>query len=145
MTMPPDYFPVLAHSYTSSVPNACFYEYLLNGSVSDGRASRHPEARNALVFVGGLGDGPHTVLAVRALAKRLAEALPQWPVFEIRLSSSFGQWGFGSLEDDVREISEVVKHIRHDMLFDKVVLMGHSTGCQVRRKCAVRFRYGLQH
>jgi pimeloyl-ACP methyl ester carboxylesterase len=135
MSVPSPVFPVLAHDYNSTlVPHACIYE-LLTPDVLSNPAGAGPggaqKKKHALVFIGGLGDGPHTVPAVRAVAARMSERLPDWSVFEVRLNSSFGQWGFSSLKEDAREIGEVVNYLRGRLGRNKVVLMGHSTGCQV--------------
>lgn len=125
-----DIYPVLVHNYGSKlVPHACIYEIAPPGVSWNTSRSRS----DALVFIGGLGDGPHTVPAIRAVADRLARmggGLEDWSVFEIRLNSSFGQWGFSSLREDVREIGEVVSYLRDRLGRRRVVLMGHSTGCQ---------------
>ncbi len=131
MTTPQPVFPVLVHHYDSKlVPHACIYE--LPPPDMLWRPSRQStKLSNALVFIGGLGDGPHTVPAIRAVAGRLIEELEGWSVFEVRLNSSFGQWGFSSLKEDVREIGEIVSYLRERLGKERVVLMGHSTGCQV--------------
>ncbi|KAH8674006.1 dolichol-phosphate mannosyltransferase [Xylariales sp. PMI_506] len=87
-------------------------------------------AKNALVFVGGLGDGPHTVPYPFHIAKEL-ETHPDisYTVFEMRLRSSFSGFGFASLADDVADISAFVQYLR-GIGKEKVVLMGHSTGSQ---------------
>ena len=96
-------------------------------------------AKNILLWIGGLGDGLLTVPYVR----RLAQALPQgWILVEILLSSSYNGWGTSSLKRDVQEIEKCVEYLRGDgfgrgkegegkgMVEIKIVLMGHSTGCQ---------------
>ena len=55
-------FPVTVHPFESPTPCTCAYEM---GS---------PSSRNALVFIGGLGDGPHTVPYIRTVAHRLGAA-----------------------------------------------------------------------
>lgn len=112
-------FPVTVHPYPSKVKHACAYEL---GSSS---------ARNALIFVGGLGDGPHTVPYIRTVAAKL-EADPglSYSVFEIRIRSSFCGFGWNNLAKDVQDISSLVKYLR-GIGKRKVVLMGHSTGSQV--------------
>ncbi|KAK7742136.1 hypothetical protein SLS53_004722 [Cytospora paraplurivora] len=112
-------FPVTVHPYTSKVfRNAALYEL---GSSS---------ARNTLLFVGGLGDGPHTVPYIRTVAAKIeaAEDL-SYSVFEIRIRSSFSGFGWNSLANDVEDISAAVKYLR-SIGKEKVVLMGHSTGSQ---------------
>lgn len=114
-------FPVTVHPYASKgVKHACAYEL--------GPSS----ARNALVFIGGLTDGPQTVPYIRTIAAKIeATTELSYSVFEIRLRSSFSGFGYSSLAEDVEDISAVVKYLR-SIGKEKVVLMGHSTGCQVR-------------
>ncbi|CAJ2506233.1 Uu.00g003630.m01.CDS01 [Anthostomella pinea] len=111
-------FTTTVHPFQSPTPHACSYEIGL------------ANAKNALVFIGGLGDGPHTVPYPRAIAKRL-EARPElsFSVFEFRLKSSFLGFGFARLVDDVADISALVEYLR-SIGKEKVVLMGHSTGTQ---------------
>lgn len=118
--MPPRPFAATVHPFPSPTSNACAYEI---GS---------PNAKNSLVFIGGLGDGPHTVPYPRAIAKRLGEDPSlSYSVFEFRLKSSFSAFGFARLVDDVADITALVKYLR-SIGKERVVLMGHSTGCQVR-------------
>lgn len=112
-------FPVTVHPYPSKVKHACAYE--LGSS----------QARNALIFVGGLGDGPHTVPYIRAVAAKIAaDTGLSYSVFEIRIRSSFCGFGWNNLAKDVQDISSLVKYLR-GIGKEKVVLMGHSTGSQV--------------
>ncbi|KKY36128.1 putative dolichol-phosphate mannosyltransferase [Diaporthe ampelina] len=111
-------FPVTVHPYPSKVKHACAYE--LGSSL----------ARNALIFVGGLGDGPHTVPYVRTVAAKIeADTGISYSVFEIRIRSSFCGFGWNNLAKDVQDISSLVKYLR-GIGKEKVVLMGHSTGSQ---------------
>lgn len=111
-------FTVTVHPYASKVKHACAYEL---GS----------PAKNALVFIGGLTDGPHTVPYIRTVAAKIEAADDiDYSVFEIRIHSSFDGFGWGSLAQDVEDISAVVKYLR-SIGKEKIVLMGHSTGCQV--------------
>ncbi|KJZ72820.1 hypothetical protein HIM_07764 [Hirsutella minnesotensis 3608] len=111
-------FQVLVHPYEGPAKGACAYEL---GNTS---------SRNAIIFVGGLSDGPHTVPYIRTVAKHLASATSvSYSVFEIRLRSAFTGFGTASLKDDVEDIAALVKHLR-SIGKDKIVLFGHSTGCQ---------------
>lgn len=114
-------FSVKVHPYPSKeVRQACAYEL---GSSS---------SRNALLFVGGLGDGPHTVPYIRTVAAKIeATTSLSYSVFEIRIRSSFSGFGWTSLANDVEDISAAVKYLR-SIGKEKIVLMGHSTGSQVR-------------
>lgn len=114
----PATFNVTVHPYASQVKHACAYEL---GS----------PAKNALVFIGGLTDGPHTIPYIRTVAAKIEAATSiDYSVFEIRIRSSFDGFGFGRLAEDVEDISAVVKYLR-SLGKEKIVLMGHSTGCQV--------------
>ncbi|KAF3769921.1 DUF1749-domain-containing protein [Cryphonectria parasitica EP155] len=112
-------FSVRVHPYESrGVKHAHAYEL---GSSS---------AQNALIFVGGLMDGPHTVPYIRTVAEKIESTTGlNYSVFEIRIRSSFSGFGWASLADDVEDISALVKYLR-SIGKEKVVLMGHSTGCQ---------------
>ncbi|CEP22847.1 unnamed protein product [Cyberlindnera jadinii] len=79
---------------------------------------------NALIFIGGLGDGLLTVPYVERLT------LPQgWCVYNLLFSSSYTGWGLGSLDRDVEEMALLVQYLKSDKK-GKIVLMGHSTGTQ---------------
>ncbi|KAI2637302.1 duf1749 domain-containing protein [Xylaria nigripes] len=111
-------FITKVHPFSSPTPDACAYE------------SGPQDAKDALVFIGGLGDGPHTVPYPRALAKKLEEhGSLSFSVFEFRLKSSFTGYGFTRLVDDVADISALVKYLR-SINKRRIILMGHSTGCQ---------------
>ncbi|KAH7354110.1 dolichol-phosphate mannosyltransferase [Plectosphaerella cucumerina] len=105
------------HPFDSPTQGSCAYEIGKSG------------ARNAIIFVGGLGDGPHTVPFVRPLAEHLASAGLDYSVFEIRIRSSFTGFGYSSLANDVEDISSLVAYLREQGK-QKIVLMGHSTGSQ---------------
>ncbi|KAH7143915.1 hypothetical protein EDB81DRAFT_796790 [Dactylonectria macrodidyma] len=117
--MPPSGpFSVVVHPYESLVRRSCAYEI---GPTS---------ARNALVVIGGLGDGPHTLPSIRTIAKHLEDAQDSdFSIFEFRLRSSFIGFGTSNLSNDVADISALVKYIR-GLGKEKIVLLGHSTGCQ---------------
>lgn len=112
-------FPLLAHPYRSPARGCCAYEM---GETS---------AKNALVFIGGLKDGPHSTPYIRTVARRL-EKTPElgYSVFETRIRSSFDGFGTSNLAHDVQDISALVKYLR-SIGREKIILFGHSTGCQV--------------
>lgn len=112
-------YSVIVHPFDSPTRYSCAYEI--------GPAS----ARNAVINIGGLGDGPHTVPFVRQFAKHLGDASDlSYSVFEFRMTSSFIGFGTSSLTNDVADISALVKYLR-GIGKEKIVLFGHSTGCQV--------------
>ncbi|KAK7908603.1 hypothetical protein PG985_015906 [Apiospora marii] len=114
-------FSTIVHPYpTKASPNrnACAYETGL------------APARNAFVFVGGLNDGPHTVPYARAIARELENhGELSYSVFEPKIRSSFSGYKFSCLANDVADIAELVRYLR-GLGREKIVLMGHSTGCQ---------------
>lgn len=115
-------FQVTVHPYQSPTPGSCAYE--------QGDSS----APNALVFIGGLTDGPHTTAYIRVVARHLAERKDLgYSVFEIRMRSSFIGFGTSSLMQDVDDISALVRYLR-GIGRKKIVLMGHSTGTQVKTR-----------
>lgn len=84
--------------------------------------------KNLILFVGGLNDGLNTVPYVPAIASALP---PTWSLAQTLLSSSYGGWGSSSIQADADEIADCVAYFRNIYAKDgKIVLMGHSTGCQ---------------
>jgi hypothetical protein len=60
----------------------------------------------------------------------LARVLPEsWSLAQTLLSSSYNGWGTSSLKSDAAELHQCVQYFR-GIKSGKVVLMGHSTGCQ---------------
>lgn len=92
-----------------------------------------PTLPHSLIFVAGLTDTFGTVPYIERLAVAVAPlgfnvVLPQ-------LSSSLGGFGLSSLGSDAQEIALVMRHLRTRSQNPKhpnakVVVMGHSTGCQ---------------
>lgn len=114
-------FPVTVHPFPSPKRGGSHAYELGNTS-----------AKNAVVFIGGLTDGPHTTPYIRTVAKHLENSSSlDYSVFEIRMRSSFIGFGTSSLANDVEDISALVKYLRGRGK-EKIVLFGHSTGCQVR-------------
>ncbi|KAF2226041.1 hypothetical protein BDZ85DRAFT_178322, partial [Elsinoe ampelina] len=82
---------------------------------------------NLVLWIGGLFD----TLGHVSYPFALAQTLPaDWSLLQLSLSSSGNSWGTKTLDDDVREIAAVVRYFREKQPGRKVVLMGHSTGCQ---------------
>jgi pimeloyl-ACP methyl ester carboxylesterase len=94
---------------------------------SSASPSNANDAPNTLLWIGGLGDGLLTV----AYPTTIASSLPSnWVLAEVVLRSSYNGWATGRLSRDAREIGECVTYFRNLRPGKKVVLMGHSTGCQ---------------
>ncbi|KAK4106459.1 DUF1749-domain-containing protein, partial [Parathielavia hyrcaniae] len=158
-TTPP--YPVRVHSYRSSGQSprtVQTYEHIVT---TTNTSQPQPQPQNALVFIGGLGDGPHTIPYVRHVAEHLGSghtllgAGPgRWVVFEARLSSAFAGFGHGSLAQDAEEVADLVRYLRRrsgaglgagsGLGMQKVVLMGHSTGCQDCLEYGGRFLKGRE-
>jgi pimeloyl-ACP methyl ester carboxylesterase len=81
---------------------------------------------NLLLWIGGLTDTYHSVSYVYTLASSLP---PSWSLAQVNLSSAASGWGISSLSQDVAELSSLIHHFRTQGK-EKVVIMGHSTGCQ---------------
>jgi pimeloyl-ACP methyl ester carboxylesterase len=84
-------------------------------------------APHTLLWIGGLGDGLLTVQYPTAIASTLPSP---WVCAEVLLRSSYNGWATGRLSRDARELGECVRYFKHLRPGKKVVLMGHSTGCQ---------------
>ncbi|KAI8943133.1 hypothetical protein NX059_001164 [Plenodomus lindquistii] len=82
---------------------------------------------NTLLWIGGLSDGLLTVPYPSSIA---ASAPNNWVVAEVLISSSYKGWGTSSLARDARELGTCVSYFKKLRPGKKVVLMGHSTGCQ---------------
>jgi pimeloyl-ACP methyl ester carboxylesterase len=98
------------------------YDYNLTAFEFEAR-----ESKNAIVFIGGLGN---QYLGVPYLSELNESVGPDWRLFQVAISSSGEGWGTGSLDRDVEEISKLVKYLKQSLKISKVVLFGHSTGCQ---------------
>lgn len=92
-----------------------------------------PECQNVLIFIGGLTDTLATVPYLSSLAEAIAPL--DFNLVQPQLSSSLGGFGLSSLEADAQEICLVIQHLQTRAKnpigkASKVILMGHSTGCQ---------------
>ncbi|KAK5651917.1 hypothetical protein OQA88_11576 [Cercophora sp. LCS_1] len=106
-------FGVTVHPFPSQATGSVAYE------------RGDPSSPNAVVYIPGLTAGPHSFnLAL------LSQSLPaSWSLWEFRMRSSFGGFGYSSLANDVEDVSALVGYLRETGK-KRVVLMGHSTGCQ---------------
>ncbi|KAJ4376286.1 hypothetical protein N0V83_001569 [Neocucurbitaria cava] len=85
------------------------------------------DALNTILYIGGLTDGLLTIPYPTTIAATLP---PSWVLAELLLSSSYKGWGVSSLARDARELGECVQYFKNLRPGKKVVLLGHSTGCQ---------------
>ncbi|EUC46257.1 hypothetical protein COCMIDRAFT_93280 [Bipolaris oryzae ATCC 44560] len=119
----PSPYTVRVHPFTSPTPHSCAYEYGARNSPS------------ALVYIGGLTDGPHTselVLKIDNTLENLAETeAVSYSVFEFRMRSSYTGFGYSSLKNDIEDLAALVAYLKGESVRkEKVVVMGSSTGCQ---------------
>ena len=91
-------------------------------------ASGDMHSRNKIICIGGLTDGllacPYTPLITERFCSK------GWGVVQPLFSSSYSGYGTGSLERDSIQISEFILHLREKWSCERVVIVGHSTGCQ---------------
>ncbi|WFD36789.1 hypothetical protein MCUN1_003678 [Malassezia cuniculi] len=84
---------------------------------------------NKLVFIPGLTDTIGVVPYLPLLANALHEL--GYSLVQPVTGSDLGGYGTSSLEGDAQEITNLIEHlVSHVNATGKIVLMGHSTGCQ---------------
>ncbi|KKF95411.1 hypothetical protein CFO_g2233 [Ceratocystis platani] len=111
-------FQTTVHPFGSPPANICAYE------------SGPQKAENAIVLIAGRGGGPHTMSVANEISKALLSA-PElgYSLFEVRMRSSLGTYGSFGTAEDIEDISALVEYLRK-LGREKIVLLGHSTGCQ---------------
>ena len=90
--------------------------------------AQHP---NKLIFIPGLTDTMGVVPYLPSLASVLNDL--EYSLIQFVKCSDLGGFGTSSLEGDAQEIAQLAEHLltRSDSpCTGKLVLMGHSTGCQ---------------
>lgn len=83
---------------------------------------------NALILVPGLTDGFMSLNYTEYLSEKLIDI--NFSLVQVNLSSSFYQFGISSLQNDCIELTHLVKYIKTEYNFQKIVLLGSSTGTQ---------------
>jgi pimeloyl-ACP methyl ester carboxylesterase len=117
-------FPVHVHPIPPTNPKTYAYER---------RHSNSAHCDNALVFIGGLGSGPHTTHYLGPLNDALESASlkgedgVKYGLWELRMRSSYTAFGYGSLKDDVEDVRELVVYLKA-LGIKAVVLVGSSSG-----------------
>jgi len=97
----------------------------------DGRPTPSPSAavvQTHVVAVGGLTDGLMFANWIPILTSNLQ--IKGIGVVQPLLTSSHQGWGMGSLDRDANELLLLAKHLKSAFNCTKIVLIGHSTGCQ---------------
>ncbi|PIA24810.1 hypothetical protein AQUCO_23700001v1 [Aquilegia coerulea] len=99
------------------------------GSKSIQVAFKTGDFRRQVIFIGGLTDG---FLATEYL-EPLSVALDneKWSLVQFLLSSSYIGYGTSSLKQDAAELDQLISYLINKEDSEGVVLVGHSTGCQI--------------
>ncbi|KAK0870912.1 hypothetical protein LTS02_002111 [Friedmanniomyces endolithicus] len=94
----------------------------------------HPA--NTLLWIGGLFDTPLSTTYPLSIARALP---PTWTLATASLGSAGNSWGTSSIAQDAKDIAKIVAYFRslrpaaaegEKKGGGRVVIMGHSTGCQ---------------
>ena len=83
---------------------------------------------NAVILLPGLTSGFMPVNYTERLSKELIAI--DFSLVQVNLSSSFYQFGISSLQTDCTELTQLIKYIKDEYSFRKIVLLGYSTGTQ---------------
>ena len=83
---------------------------------------------NAVIFIPGLRGGFLCTTYMEHLSKELTAK--NFSLVQVNLSSAFYQFGVSSLQKDCTELTQLVKYIKDEYKFQKVVMLGYSTGTQ---------------
>ncbi|KAK4688240.1 hypothetical protein P7C73_g1865, partial [Tremellales sp. Uapishka_1] len=84
-------------------------------------------SKHAVIFIGGLFNGPGGVSYVGKLSEALETA--GWKLVQMHWTGAFDGFGTGSLDRDIDEMEVLVNHLRAKG-DTTIVIMGHSTGSQ---------------
>lgn len=111
------------------------HAYGYNRTAFEFTSTPHDQAPNVLLFVAGLTNGILDVPYLPQLAEKIAKLNTKdgkWVLFQIIITSSYNGWATSSLKNDTRDIAKFISYLRSlpGGSRKKVVLMGHSTGCQ---------------
>lgn len=82
---------------------------------------------NTLLWIGGMFDTFLSVAYPMTIAQKLG---PAWSLMTASLGSSGMSWGVSSIARDAEEMAKIVSYIKEQRPTGKIVIMGHSTGCQ---------------
>jgi hypothetical protein len=115
---------------------------------ADARPPAKAAAAVHVVLVSGLTEGllalpyaPALVGALSAASERL-DGL-RLSLVQVQLRSSYDGWGRASLDGDADEVFLLMRWLRRARGSRGVVLVGHSTGCQIACRVCERFEAAL--
>jgi pimeloyl-ACP methyl ester carboxylesterase len=104
----------------------CLWRWSDMGHVSF--CSGNMNSPNKLICIGGLTDGLLPCPWIPKLSARAKEC--GWCMVQPLISSSYSGYGTGSLDRDTTELNEFILQLKTQWNCQKVVFVGHSTGCQ---------------
>lgn len=106
-------------------PDLTAYEHA--PSTSSGSGTPSANAISTVVFINGMHGYPLST----TYTQKLSSTLPaQWRLVEPLLNSAGTGFGTYTLTQDVDEVSLLVRYLRGLRPQGRIVLLGHSTGCQ---------------
>ncbi|KAK4051448.1 hypothetical protein OIV83_002932 [Microbotryomycetes sp. JL201] len=115
-----DPVPGTLHQFSSDPELTCF-EHAVSGGPSS----------NVVLIIPGLNGSYPPVPYTRKLSRHIQQHCPGWTVVELGGMTSAGAgWGASSVLQDAKEIAQCVTYLEQVCNKQKIVLMGHSTGCQ---------------
>jgi pimeloyl-ACP methyl ester carboxylesterase len=91
--------------------------------------SAQKSSNNHIICLGGLTDGLYPCPWVEQLNQKCLEI--GWALVQPTLSGSYTGYGTGTLDRDVEELSEFILHLHERWNCQRLVIVGHSTGCQI--------------
>lgn len=84
--------------------------------------------RQQVIFVAGQSDGFMATKYLQPLAIALEKE--KWSLVQFLLTSSYSGYGMSSLNQDAKELDQLIRFLINKDESERVVLLGHSTGCQ---------------
>lgn len=82
---------------------------------------------HTLLWIGGMFD---TLLSVHYPLTLASTLGPNWSVMCASLNSAGMGWGVSSIARDAEDMAKIIRYVKGLRPGGKVVVMGHSTGCQ---------------
>ncbi|GMH32541.1 hypothetical protein BSKO_00375 [Bryopsis sp. KO-2023] len=89
------------------------------------QSGAHP---SQVVYIGGMDEGLIGVPYIPSLASSLDDQ--GWSLVQAQISSSYLGYGVGSLDRDAKELAMLAAHLKAERGCQRIVIIGHSTGCQ---------------
>ncbi|XP_047147146.1 UPF0613 protein PB24D3.06c-like [Vigna umbellata] len=84
--------------------------------------------KRQVIFIGGLTDGFLATSYLEPLA--IALDRENWSLVQFLMSSSYSGYGTSSLQQDAKELDQLINYLINKEESEGVALLGHSTGCQ---------------